>query len=174
MFFKKKKKNIALIIYTKIAEQSRKAYFYNELEVPNSFEGRLEILTFNLALILWSLKKYQNMSKLSQELCDIFFQDLDNSLRELGVSDLSVGKKIKILAENFFGRLISYTEAFEDCINSTNTSKVEKVLKKNIKNLKTTKSFNIFFQKYISENIFFFSHLDANSLSDGNFNYKVI
>ena len=114
------------------------------------------------------------MSKLSQELCDIFFQDLDNSLRELGVSDLSVGKKIKILAENFFGRLISYTDAFEDCINSTNTSRVEKVLKKNIKNLKTTKSFNIFFQKYISENIFFFNHLDANSLSDGNFNYKVI
>ena len=161
------------MIYTKIAEQSRKAYFYNELKIPDNFEGRLEILTFNLALILWSFKKNNKMSILSQELCDIFFQDLDNSLRELGVSDLSVGKKIKILAENFFGRLVSYTDAFEECISSAKITKVEEVLKKNIKNLKI-KSSNSLFRTYILENIIFFNKIESNILSKADFKYKVI
>ena len=172
MFFKKKKNN-AVIIYTKIAEQSRKAYFYDELKIPNSFEGRLEILTFNLSLILWSFKKNDKMSILSQELCDIFFQDLDNSLRELGVSDLSVGKKIKILAENFFGRLVSYTDAFEECISSARITRVEEVLQKNIKNLKI-KSSNKLFRTYILKNIIFFSQVESDLLSKADFDYKVI
>ena len=96
MFFKNSNEK-AIFFYTKIAMQSRKPFFFKELKIENNFEGRLEILIFNLVLVIWALKKYNELEDISQELCDIFFQDLDNSLRELGVSDLSVGRKIKIL-----------------------------------------------------------------------------
>lgn len=55
--FLKKKKDLAFVIYTKIAEQSRKPFFFEKLNIPNNFEGRLEILSLNLIIILWALKK---------------------------------------------------------------------------------------------------------------------
>ena len=56
MFFQKKI-DLAYNFYTKIAEQSRMPFFFNELNIPNNFEGRLEILSLNLTLVLWSFKK---------------------------------------------------------------------------------------------------------------------
>ena len=120
----------ALSIYTKIAGQSRIPFFFNEVKVSDSFESRLEILSLNLILVMWALKN-KNLSIISQQILNLFFQDLDNSLRELGVSDLSVGRKIKVLAENFYGRLASYNESIDDFINSKKKIKLSKKIKKN-------------------------------------------
>ena len=77
-------------------------------------------------------KKKEENEILSQKLIDIFFEDMDASLRELGVSDLSVGKKIKVLAENFYGRLSNYSESFNKISNQGNINLLKKSIKKNI------------------------------------------
>ena len=166
-----KKKQNSLTIYTIIAEQSRKPYFFSKLKISNDFDGRLEILSLNLILILWSLKK-NNEVNLSQELMDIFFQDLDNSLRELGVSDLSVGKKIKILAENFFGRLNSYTLGFEKYLTKGEFAKIRSSIKKNIRDLSDEKILDEFLKKYILINIKYFGSLDKYQVQNSDFQFK--
>tara|TARA_B100000886_G_scaffold330659_1_gene281309 strand:+ start:479 stop:991 length:513 start_codon:yes stop_codon:yes gene_type:complete len=168
MFFQKKI-DLAYNTYTKIAEQSRMPFFFDELNVPNNFEGRLEILSLNLTLVLWSLKKKKDESTISQELIDIFFQDLDNSLRELGVSDLSVGKKIKILVENFYGRLVSYNDVFENFLKK---KKMDEVRKKIKKNFKFKSNYNSNFDKYIHQNLKYFQNLSVDQLKKGNFYYR--
>ena len=55
--FQNSKREVALIIYTKIVTQSRKPFFYKDLKITDDFFGRLEVLSFNLILIMWSLKK---------------------------------------------------------------------------------------------------------------------
>tara|TARA_B100000989_G_scaffold289881_1_gene262339 strand:- start:991 stop:1503 length:513 start_codon:yes stop_codon:yes gene_type:complete len=166
-----KNKNNPLTIYTIIAEESRKPYFFCKLNISNNFDGRLEVLSLNLIFVLWSLKK-NNEVDLSQELMDIFFQDLDNSLRELGVSDLSVGKKIKILAENFFGRLNSYTLGFEEYFTKGKYSKIRISIKKNIKNLGDEKILDEFLKKYILINIKYFGSLDKYQVQNSDFQFK--
>ncbi len=131
------------------------------------------MLSLNLILILWSLKKHSEVN-LSQELMDIFFQDLDNSLRELGVSDLSVGKKIKILAENFFGRLNSYTLGFEEFFSKGKISQIRSSVKKNIKDLGDEKILDSFLEKYISINIKYFGSLKKYQIHNGDFQFKFV
>ena len=100
---------------------------------------------------MWILRKKEENEILSQKLIDIFFEDMDASLRELGVSDLSVGKKIKVLAENFYGRLSNYTQSFNKISSQGNTdllkNLLEKILQQNpihINLLRLTKSQIIF------------------------------
>tara|TARA_B100000989_G_scaffold272794_1_gene230470 strand:+ start:892 stop:1404 length:513 start_codon:yes stop_codon:yes gene_type:complete len=169
--FLKKKKDLAFFTYTKIAEQSRKPFFFEKLNIPNNFEGRLEILSLNLIIILWALKKKKDKSEISQELIDIFFQDLDNSLRELGVSDLSVGKKIKVLVENFYGRLVSYNDVFDNFLRKKNIEEIKKKIKKNFK---FQKDYNNKFDSYVNQNLIYFQSLSVTDLKNGNFIYKKV
>lgn len=155
----------------KIVDQSRKVIFFNDFKISKSFEGRLELLSLNLIIVLWSLKKNNDLENISQELVDIFFQDLDNSLRELGVSEASVGRKIKILAENFYGRLLSYTLAFEVSLKS---KKLDELLEKINKNFDTVDIKNSIFINYLKKNIEYFNALDSKYLKNGTFKFKII
>ena len=111
---------------------------------------------------------------MSQELFNIFFEDLDNSLRELGVSDLSVGKKIKVLAQNFYGRLLVYTNLFEKFLNNKNITNLQKKIIKNFKILSQSKTINKKLNKYIGENIFYFNEIEIKSIKNAKFEYKII
>ena len=107
------------------------------------FWRRFEVLVINFSIILWIIKKKKKNEILSQKLIDIFFEDMDASLRELGVSDLSVGKKIKVLAENFYGRLSNYTQSFNKISSQGNTDLLKKSIRKNIATKSNpNKSFN--------------------------------
>lgn len=171
--FQNSKREVALIIYTKIVTQSRKPFFYKNLKISDDFFGRLEVLTFNLILIMWSLKK-KNNKVLSQELFNIFFEDLDNSLRELGVSDLSVGKKIKVLAQNFYGRLLIYTNLFEEFLKNKKLTNLQNKINKNFKISKQSKKIDEKLNKYIGENIFYFNEIEIKTLKKAKFEYKII
>ena len=120
---------------------------------------------------MWALKKKKDKSEISQELIDIFFQDLDNSLRELGVSDLSVGKKIKVLVENFYGRLVSYNDVFDNFLRKKNIEEIKKKIKKNFK---FQKDYNNKFDSYVNQNLIYFQSLSVTDLKNGNFIYKKV
>lgn len=167
-------KTLTISIYTKIAGQSRKPFFFDVLKIQNDFYGRLELLIFNLSLIMWSLRRFNDLKILSQELCDIFFQDLDNSLRELGVSDLSVGRKIKVLAENYFGRLVAYTDSFDAFKKN---KKIDVVINKIKKNFKISSDQILAcpkFTEYVEKNILYFEKINQEKFKSDSFYFQII
>ena len=105
---------IAKSLYGASILAARRPYFFVECGVPDSPEGRFEMLALSAFLVLNRLKKFENLADLSQTYFDVMFDDIDSNLRELGVSDISVGKKVKKLAQSFYGRIKSYEAGLED------------------------------------------------------------
>jgi cytochrome b pre-mRNA-processing protein 3 len=96
----------AHLLYGDLVSQARSARFYRELGVPDTPEGRFEIIGLHAALLMRRLKTEGGAGRaLGQALFDLMFADMDASLRELGVGDLSVGKQVKRLAGQFYARL---------------------------------------------------------------------
>ena len=116
MFFKKKKyETIPNIIYQKIVEFSRDKIFYIKYNVPDTIDGRFDMLVLITVIIVFRLSKIKNEGKeLSQKIFDIIFKDLDFSLRELGAGDVSVANNMKKLISSYMGRQKVYTKAFKN------------------------------------------------------------
>jgi cytochrome b pre-mRNA-processing protein 3 len=114
MIFKKlfsKKPSPAETLYAAIVAAARQPHFYADLEVPDTVDGRFDMIVLHVFLVLERLKK--EAPSLCQQITDLFFDDMDSSLREMGVGDLSVGKKVRKMAEAFHGRLNAYALAME-------------------------------------------------------------
>ena len=80
--------------------------FYRELGVPDTPEGRFEMVGLHVALLVRRLRAAGTPGRaLAQELFDVMFADMDESLRHLGIGELSIGKQIKRLAGHFYARL---------------------------------------------------------------------
>ena len=110
MFFrilgKKNSTKKAKHLYNNALNQSRLEVFYSEYGVPDSVDGRFEMIALHVFLILHRLKQRDiGDEDLSQELFDHMFKDLDQALREMGIGDLSVGRKVKSMAKAFYGRI---------------------------------------------------------------------
>ena len=89
MFFKKKKyETISNVIYQKIVKFSRNKIFYIKYQVPDTIDGRFDMLVLTTIMIAFRLSKINDEGKeLSQKVFDIIFKDLDFSLRELGIEN---------------------------------------------------------------------------------------
>ena len=77
------------------------------LSVPDTLDGRFELLVVHLCLLLRRLRR-SGMTEPSQGLVDLFVADMDRSLREVGVGDLSVGRKVRQTVSALYGRLQAY------------------------------------------------------------------
>ena len=93
--------------YHQLVEQSREPLFFRELGVPDTLDGRFELLSLHLFLVLNRLKG-GGAAAFGQSLFDTFFADMDRSLREMGASDLGVGRRVRSMAEAFYGRVAAY------------------------------------------------------------------
>ncbi len=92
-----------------LINQARQPLFYTDYGVPDTLDGRFELIILHAFLLMHRLKGQGEAAKrFSQDLFDYLFMDLDNGLRELGVGDLVVGKRIKVMAEGFYGRVAAY------------------------------------------------------------------
>ena len=132
MLFRKKNyeiKKISISLYNLIIKQSRNLVFYKNLGVPDTIDGRFELIILHFFFIERILDKTVKKNELIyKELLEVMYKDFDMSLREMGVGDLSVGKKIYHMTEAFSGRLIAYRR-FN---NKVNIDMVESTIKKNI------------------------------------------
>lgn len=100
-------------LYAGLVSQSRTPALYETLGAPDTVEGRFEIYTLHLYLLMDGLKgQGTQANETSQALFETYVSALDHALREMGVGDLSVGKKMRKLAEAFYGRVKSYEQAF--------------------------------------------------------------
>ncbi|MBP7817744.1 MAG: ubiquinol-cytochrome C reductase [Phenylobacterium sp.] len=101
-------------LYAAVVDQSRTPALYEVYAAPDTVEGRFEIYTLHVFLLLDRLKRQgPQASDTAQALFDTYVSSLDDALREMGVGDLSVGKKMRKLGEAFYGRVKSYETAFE-------------------------------------------------------------
>lgn len=101
-------------LYIAIVEQARRPVFYLELDVPDTVEGRFDMIVLHAVLLMRRLKREdQAAHDLSQATFDLMFADMDRNLREMGVGDLGVGKRVRKMAESFYGRLAAYGEGLD-------------------------------------------------------------
>jgi cytochrome b pre-mRNA-processing protein 3 len=99
-------------LYAAVVVASRHPGLYVELCVPDTFEGRFESLTLHAVIILRRLKAAEPPGPdMAQHLVDTVFKHFDRTLREMGVGDTTVPKRMKSMAEAFLGRSTAYDEA---------------------------------------------------------------
>ena len=99
-------------LYAAAVLQSRAAGLYADLGAPDTVEGRFESLTLHVILLIEALRGRDEAARASsQALFDAYLSDLDGALREMGVGDLMVGKRMRALGDAFYGRAASYREA---------------------------------------------------------------
>ncbi|MGA8493850.1 MAG: ubiquinol-cytochrome C chaperone family protein [Xanthobacteraceae bacterium] len=141
-------------LYGAIVAQARSAAFYADYRVPDTVEGRFDLIVLHLVLLLSRLdrradagrdfgqklpgqklpgqkllgQKLLGQKLLGQELFDAFCRDLDANLREMGVGDLAVPKRMQAFAEAFYGRQAAYLAA----LGAADQRAFEKALARNI------------------------------------------
>lgn len=99
----------ARALYGAIVAQAREPAFYGDLGVPDTLDGRFELIALHSFLVLHRLKRDgESTADLAQSLFDVLFQDMDASLREMGAGDLGVGRRVKTMVKGFYGRAASY------------------------------------------------------------------
>ena len=98
-------------LYGAIVAQARLPGFYRDYAVPDTVEGRFELIVLHLALVLDRLGEEPALRALGQGVFDHFCQDMDHNLREMGVGDLTVPKQMRRMGGAFYGRAQAYREA---------------------------------------------------------------
>lgn len=104
----------ARALYHRIVEQARLPVFFDDYGVPDTANGRFDMIVLHCYCVMRRLKQSPEGYDLSQMLATVLIDDLDRNLREMGVGDLSVGKKVKRIAEGFYGRLDAYDAALAE------------------------------------------------------------
>jgi cytochrome b pre-mRNA-processing protein 3 len=111
----RRSEGIAAFLYGAIVAQARTPALYAALGVPDNVEGRFETIVLHLVLLTRRLKADGNEGReAGQAVFDLFCKDMDNSLREMGVGDLSVPKRMRAVGEAFFGRAAAYEPGLVD------------------------------------------------------------
>jgi cytochrome b pre-mRNA-processing protein 3 len=111
LFHRNRHRTKAYAAYTSIVERAREPEFFLRFDVPDTLDGRFEMIALHMFLVLNRLKAdYDATADFSQALFDAMFADLDRGLREMGASDMGVGKRVKEMAKGFYGRIKAYDE----------------------------------------------------------------
>lgn len=95
-------------IYGMIVTQAREPLFYRDLGVSDTVNGRFDLLLLHLWMVLRRMKPIEAGADLSQALFDRFCEDMDANLREMGVGDVTVPKRMRAFGEAFYGRVAAY------------------------------------------------------------------
>jgi cytochrome b pre-mRNA-processing protein 3 len=122
-------------IYGMIVAQAREPLFYRAFAVPDTVNGRFDMVLLHLWMVLRRLRPVPDGAALSQALFDHFCGDMDGNLREMGVGDLTVPKRMHTFGEAFYGRIAAYDAALAAggeplaqalCKNILNGGEIEK------------------------------------------------
>lgn len=115
LFSLKPEKRIAKSLHADIVRAARQPALYGEDGVADTVEGRFELVVLHAALVILVLRRSEDKqaAAVAQALFDTMFDDFDAAMRELGVGDSAVGKKIRFMAEGFYGRAHRLDEALE-------------------------------------------------------------
>ncbi len=101
-------------LYGMIVAQARQPAFYADYGVPDTVQGRFDLIVLHLVLLLRRFDRAGDQGRLfGQRLFDAFCRDLDGNLREMGIGDLAVPKHMQRFGEAFYGRQAAYLGALD-------------------------------------------------------------
>jgi cytochrome b pre-mRNA-processing protein 3 len=115
-------------LYGAIVAQARAKALYQRFGVPDTVNGRLEMILLHVVLLLRRLNDEPDGAPWGQAVFDLFCQDMDDNLREMGVGDLAVPKEMRRIGEAFYGRQAAYIGA----LASSDPEPLVEVLKRNV------------------------------------------
>lgn len=102
-------------LYDLAVRQARQPAFYTTLGVADRIDARFELYTLHVLLLVMRLRdEGEQGAEAAQALFDTYVSALDHALRELGVGDISVGKKMRKLGEAMYGRMTAYEGPLRD------------------------------------------------------------
>lgn len=105
-------KDQAYAIYGKIVTQARNPVFYQDLGVADDIDGRFDMILLHLFIVDRRFEKEGDAGrKIRRQMQEALISDMDRSLREMGVGDMSVGKEVKKMGAAWFGRVKAYSSA---------------------------------------------------------------
>ena len=114
LFRRNKHERAGYELYTAAVQAGRDPLYYNRLGVPDTMDGRFDMVGLFVSLVIRRLHPEGEVGKkLAQAVFDAMFSDMDFTLREMGVGDMTVGKKVKGMWEAFHGRATAYGEALD-------------------------------------------------------------
>lgn len=119
----------ALSLYQNAMDQARLPHFYFDLGVPNTPDGRFEMIAMHVCLVIYRLNdEKEETGDLSQALFDIMFADMDQSLRQIGLGDMTVPKRMRYLMKTFNARMHDYAKG----LDNDDAQALIKIIDKNI------------------------------------------
>jgi cytochrome b pre-mRNA-processing protein 3 len=111
MLFRRRRRQAVMAAYRCIVERARDPRFFAQWGVPDTLDGRFETLALHGFLVLNRLKADRaETAAFAQDLFDTMFADLDRAVREMGATDLGVGRHVKAMARGFYGRIAAYED----------------------------------------------------------------
>jgi cytochrome b pre-mRNA-processing protein 3 len=114
LFRRSPRASAAEVVYARIVEQARSPALYRDLGVPDTLDGRFEMLILHAILYFRRLRSEDEASRrVGQAVFEVMCRDFDASLREIGIGDLTVPKKMKAMVQAFYGRGAAYDEALD-------------------------------------------------------------
>ncbi len=114
LFGRKRLERAGFELYTQAVRAARDPHFYADLGVPDTMDGRFDMVGLYVFLLIHRLHAASKPgAELAQAVFDAMFLDMDTTLRELGVSDMAVGKRVKAMWEALHGRSAAYAAALD-------------------------------------------------------------
>ena len=128
IFEKRRKKQQSIrsanMVYGILVAQARKPIFYTTHSVADTIDGRFDMVALHLFIVLRRLDSVDGGRLMQQGLANITIADMDQSIRELGVGDTGVSKRIKVMAKAFWGRFEAYNIVEQKALASGVTKNV--------------------------------------------------
>lgn len=129
LFRNRTRDTVSARVYAEVTEGARRPTFYDEFGVPDTVDGRYDMMVLHLFLYVRWLKPADKAAQaVSQEACDYFFTQMDRAMREMGVGDLSVPKKMKRLGEVYAG----CSAAYDAGLASDDPAELMQALRRNV------------------------------------------
>ncbi len=100
----------AHVAYVTLVNQSRSEFFYKDMGVADTLDGRFDIIVLHLFILTTRLQK--DSPEMLRAIWEVFFSDMDRNLREMGASDTGIGKRVKKMVQAFYGRIEAYDKAY--------------------------------------------------------------
>ncbi len=111
-FFRRTRgRDSATVLYDIIGAQSRKPEYYVHCSVPDTVDGRFDMIALHAFVVLRRLKDQHRDT--AQALLEVIFDDMDRSLREMGAGDLGVSRRVRTMAKALYGRIAAYEGALD-------------------------------------------------------------
>lgn len=114
LFRSRRHERAGYALYTAAVQAARDPAFYTRFGVPDTLDGRFDMIGLHVSLLMDRLRREASPGpELAQAVFDAMFSDMDFNLREMGVSDMTVGKRVKAMWEALNGRAQAYAAAVE-------------------------------------------------------------